>query len=114
MSYNGSSDIKENWNVRGTVFYKGLPCRAENQRVPPCSGPYPGYNITVHPKENSNLVSAIVQTDDKGEFRIWLPDGEYVIYTQTGPKGSINRENYLAIQGGKGNVLDLTIDTGVR
>ena len=113
MSDRGSNTTNESWNVRGTVFYKGLPCRPEDQRVPPCSGPYPNYEVIVHPKGDNHTISGRASTNSKGEFKIWLYDGEYVIYTQAGQTASIRKANEFKIQNGKA-WKNLIIDTGVR
>jgi hypothetical protein len=114
LSDNVSSKGREQWNITGTVFFKGVKCSPQNLRVPPCSGPYPNYSVKIYPKGDNAAIVGQVNTDDKGEFKILLPAGEYVIYTQAGPSPSIVKATDFIIEVENNINLHLTVDTGVR
>lgn len=102
----------ENFNVQGTVFFRGLPCPPENMKVPPCSGPYPNYKIIVYSEDNHVIDSTF--TNNKGEFELFLPNGKYNIFTQAGPSQSMQKPNYFTTNETKTEPLNLIIDTGMR
>jgi hypothetical protein len=102
----------EDFSVQGTVFFRGLPCLPENMEVPPCSGPYPNYKIIVYSEDNHVINSTF--TNNKGEFRLFLPNGKYNIFTQAGPSQSMQKPNNFTICETKTESLNLIIDTGIR
>lgn len=118
----------DSWNLEGTVSFRGEPCNPDSvsYKVPPCSGPYPDYEITIHPDvqdldlrgsaQESEKVSTVIRTktDERGEFKVSLEPGKYVIYTRSGISPSDNRSNTVTITEGKSTHLDLIVDTGVR
>ena len=100
-------------SIVGTVYFKGLPCKSGNYKVPPCSGPYPHYKIEVY-TENRNIVCETL-TNSKGEFKLLLPDGKYVIFTQAGAAKDVIKANAFSVE--KGNMakqLNLVVDKGIR
>jgi hypothetical protein len=110
---NNHSTIKlEEFNLQGTVFFKGLPCNSQDLKVPPCSGPYPDYKVIVYSGNNEEIDSTI--TNDKGEFKLFLPNGKYNIFTQAGHSQSMQKSNYFIIEGKKIVSLNLVVHTGIR
>lgn len=75
---NRSSSIKEtSWNMQVSVFNDGLQCPPNGKgKVPPCSGPYPDYNLKIITSEGKNIS---ITTDSNGLFRTTLKPGAYVI-----------------------------------
>jgi hypothetical protein len=67
-----------NWNLEVTVFYDGLQCPPDSEffKVPPCTGPYPNYNLTITASDGKNIS---VKTDSNGKFKSLLKPGSYVI-----------------------------------
>jgi hypothetical protein len=108
------------WNLEGKVFFKGSPCNPSSTffKVPPCTGPYPNYEVNIY-SDNSNNNSkktliATTKTDVNGNYRILLEPGQYVIYTKAGKFPANINSNIFMIEEGKITTLDLTIDTGIR
>lgn len=109
---------KEHWNLQGVVYFVGKPCSPNTSSfsVPPCSGPYPNYEITIYAQDGKTVVSKI-KTDSNGNFETLLNPGTYVIFTtvSTGISPSSQKSNQFKIEQGKITVLPtLTIDTGLE
>jgi hypothetical protein len=101
--------------VSGVVSFKGVPCQQGQTdfQVPPCSGPYPNHKIEVYPASDPSKLVLTAMTDSRGAFKIELPVGEYIIYTQDGIKPEQRRENKFKIEKDKTIPLNLTINTGI-
>jgi hypothetical protein len=53
-------------------------------------------------------------TDAKGNYSVELPKGDYVIFTQNGPKDDNVKKNSFTV-GDKGTVsLNLNVSTGIQ
>jgi hypothetical protein len=97
--------------LNGTVYFMGLECPPTgDKKTPPCSGPYPNYEILVY-DEGGNNVIAKTKTNDKGEYFILLEPKNYVIYTQAGIS---NQSNLITIKENEITNKNLTIDKGIR
>jgi hypothetical protein len=100
--------------IKGTVYFIGADCPPKSaMKVPPCSGPYPGYDVTVYAEDGKNT-KRTVKTDTNGNYFVSLRPGNYIIDTQPGrldfPKEAVKvivTENHVSRQ-------DLHIDTGLR
>jgi hypothetical protein len=100
--------------VSGTVQFHGLNCQPGQPdfNVPPCTGPYPNYKVEIY-KGDGKTLATTAMTDPQGSYRIDLPDGEYVIYTQSGPMESNRKEHRFNVQGGHILNLNLDVSTGI-
>jgi hypothetical protein len=99
--------------LEGIVHLVGVPCPPNSPQLPPCDGPYPGYNVIVHDSRGENVV-AHARTDDRGLYHIELEAGKYLIFTTQGLGEPYVETNDFAIVAGKITVLNLTIDYGIR
>jgi hypothetical protein len=67
----------KDWNLQVSVFNDGLQCPPNSKgKVPPCSGPYPNYNLKIITSEGKNISFA---TDSNGLFRTMLKPGSYIV-----------------------------------
>ncbi len=103
--------------LQGSVRFKGLPCQAGQTdfNVPPCSGPYPKYEVVIF--EASNLLEPVMTTttDENGEFKAVLKAGEYVIRTQNGPNKRNNlMNNPFTIIKEQITSIELKVSTGIQ
>ena len=100
--------------IKGTVYFVGSECPPTSSiRVPPCSGPYPGYNVEVYDEDGTTIVKRAL-TDAMGKFTVSLEPGRYIIYTQAGPFASHRLTNEIVVNENQVVEKDLTIDTGIR
>jgi hypothetical protein len=100
--------------VKGTVYFIGSECPpTASIRVPPCSGPFPGYNVEVYDEDGTTLVKRVM-TDAMGKFTVSLEPGHYIIYTQAGPFPSHKLANEIVVNENQVVEKDLNIDTGIR
>ena len=104
--------------LEGVVTFLGTPCYSQEvsgrkPRVPPCSGPYPNYEITIY-KADAKSIAAKTVTDSAGDNKVSLNPGKYVIYAQNGPLEQDRKAHQLTISAKKRTRLHLVIDTGVR
>ena len=58
--------------------------------------------------------AARTRTDERGDYRVELSDGEYVIYTQNGINERFIVINEATVVSGTVTRLDLVVDTGIR
>jgi hypothetical protein len=118
LMLNESKDIME--NLEGQVFFKGTPCNPDSfyYKVPPCSGPYPNFEIDIYSDktdENRNKILVTkIKTDLNGNFKTLLAPGNYVIYTKAGKFSSDIKTYEFVIEENKNAKLDIFVDTGVR
>src|ERR687889_75515 len=82
--------------VRGTVYFNGMDCPPTAAKtVPPCSGPYPEYNLTIFAQDGKTIITT-VKTDMMGNYSVSLEPGHYIIYVQTGPlKSQMEPDNLI-------------------
>jgi hypothetical protein len=73
-----STSDNGNWNLEVAVFNVGLQCPPDSEffKVPPCTGPYPNYNLTIITSDGKSI---LVKTDINGKFKTLLKPGSYVI-----------------------------------
>lgn len=112
----GGSNSRSSSGVKGTVFYEGLPCppASDNGRIMPgCTGPLSNYEVIVYAEDGTSVI-ARTRSDDRGNYSVLLPPGNYVIYTPAGPLPSMRIANHIIIKENQIVTKDLTIDTGVR
>jgi hypothetical protein len=122
MSFNKSEGIsvlssKQNKSLgmlEGSVYFRGKPCPPNiSFAVPPCSGPYPNYEIAIYADNMLNRPYKTIKSDVLGKFRLTLETGTYVIYTRIGPFKSDLKSTHFSITKNKTVTLPtLTIDTG--
>jgi hypothetical protein len=100
--------------VKGTVFFTGADCPPTNARkVPPCSGPYPGYEVNVYAEGIKDPIKR-VKTDSNGNYFVPLEPGRYIISIQAGPLESQKQANQVVVNENQIIQKDLDIDTGIR
>lgn len=101
--------------VAGVVKFSGLPCQPGQPdfNVPPCTGPYPNFKLEIYAAAKPDVIALTAMSDAKGNFRIELPVGEYIIYTQKGIKPDQKVENKFKIEKDKTTQLNLSISTGI-
>jgi len=98
--------------LEGSVTFNGIPCGPGSTfQVPPCNGPYPKYEIIVY-RVDGETIEIRVNSNEKGNYRVHLSPGEYIIYTQNGPFSK--KTNTLTIVSEETTRLDLIIDTGIQ
>ena len=100
--------------VKGTVYFNGMDCPPTAAKtVPPCSGPYPGYDLTIFAQDGKTIITT-VKTDMMGNYSVSLAPGHYIIYMQTGPLKSQMDPDNLIIKENQIIKKDLYIETGIR
>jgi len=102
------------WNLEGSVHFRGKPCPPSAfYSVPPCSGPYPNYELNIYAEDGKTLISK-TKTDSIGNFRMSLKSGKYIIYTRAGPTlGDIKSTHVTIEESGITRLPTLTVDTGL-
>jgi hypothetical protein len=102
-------------NVTGTVTFHGVPCPPESNanKVPPCQGPYPHYEVKIYEKSGAEI-EATTQTDEAGMFSVRLPPGQYKILAQNGITADDMQMYDFAVEKGKKTVVDITVNTGIQ
>lgn len=103
--------------LQGSVRFRGLPCQEgqTDYNVPPCSGPYPKYEVTIY--QADNLLEPVMSTitDENGEFKVVLKAGDYIIRTQNGPdKRSNLKNNEFSIVKEQITSIDLKVSVGIQ
>lgn len=77
VNRSSSGQEETNWNLQVSVFNDGLQCPPNGKgKVPPCSGPYPNYNLIIRTSEGKDISFT---TDSNGLFRTILKPGSYII-----------------------------------
>jgi hypothetical protein len=101
--------------VTGVVNFSGLNCQPGQPdfNIPPCTGPYPNYKVEVYESDGKSLKTTVM-TDLKGNYRVELPSGAYVIYTQNGPMENNRKEYKFNVRSGGAVSLDLNVSTGIQ
>jgi hypothetical protein len=107
----GSSMIS---GIKGTVYFNGMDCPPTAAKtVPPCSGPYPEYNLTIFGQDGKTIITT-VKTDRMGNYSVSLAPGHYIIYVQRGPLMSQMEPDNVIIKENEIMKKDLYIETGIR
>jgi hypothetical protein len=102
--------------VAGVVTFSGLGCQPGQPdfNVPPCTGPYPNYKVEIYEASDEKHLKTTAMTDGRGNYSVELPKGEYVIFTQNGPKDDNLKRNAFSVSD-KGTVnLNLNVSTGIQ
>ncbi len=100
--------------LAGDVVFEGMNCAPDRPRaVPPCSGPYAGYEVVVLSADGKTAVGSVV-TGENGGFSIELPAGSYVIRLSSGSPSLARREERFTVDVGEETEIHLVVDTGVR
>jgi hypothetical protein len=87
--------------------------------IPPCSGPYPNYEIKMYSTKDCKHVVSKTKSDQNGSYRMMLSPGNYAICANsdvtTSPFGlEQSKPIYFAVKEGEVTNLDLVIRTGIR
>jgi len=113
ISFNISETQNSTGILEGTVHFIGTRCSSEQQNIPPCSGPYPNYEIIVYASDGNTIVKKTT-TDENGTYQINLDFDTYVIYEkklQNNKQVDIPTE----IQINSPNLAhDIIVDSGIR
>ena len=64
--------------IEGIVYFVGKPC-PPNRVGPPCDGPYPNYEVVIYEIDGKTVFHRTI-TDDKGNFELQLPIGDYLAF----------------------------------
>lgn len=101
--------------LEGGVRFRGKPCPPSiYTTVPPCSGPYPNYEIAIYAEKILDRPYITTKTNILGKFRLALEDGNYVIYTRSGPfKSDLKATRFSIARNMKVTLPTLIIDTGM-
>ena len=98
----------------GDVVFEGMNCAPDRPHpVPPCSGPYAGYELVVLSADGKTAVASVVTGEDGG-LSFELPAGSYVVRPASGLPGVARSEKRFTIHAGGESEIHLVIDTGVR
>ena len=102
--------------VDGKVEFRGVPCQPGQTdfKVPPCSGPYPNYEVKIFRPDTGTEPVLSIKTGPDGRFRSELPPGDYVIRTQHGLMEKDQKENKFSIRAKENTPLPLVIYTGIQ
>jgi hypothetical protein len=120
QNQNDHKNYSDSGILQGTINFIGLECPPFNrQEVPPCSGPYPNFNITVYTDDNEKEIVATTQTDSNGNYQIALKPGKYLIYASLESPNIMNIEKanvheYITIQTNETITKNYNIDTKIR
>jgi hypothetical protein len=100
--------------IKGTVNFIGADCPpTAEKKVPPCSGPYPDYEVKVYSEDGKNIIKT-AKTHQDGNYFVPLSPGNYVIYTEAGPLESQKEAKKVIVMDNRITQHDLQIDTGIR
>jgi len=100
-------------NLEGTVNFIGTACPGE-RKGPPCSGPYPNYEIIIYNEDGKTVEKTIFSNED-GNYNTELEQGVYVIFIQEREFGTMKETpNQITINSDQITQFDITIDTGIR
>ena len=121
-TYKNQNDHKNysDSGIKGTINFIGLECPPfSKQKVPPCSGPYPNYTITVYTDDKEKKMVTTTQTDSNGNYRIILKPGKYLIYSSLESPNTIdvtkaNVYEHITIQKNETITKNYDIDTKIR
>ena len=113
ISFNISETQNSTGILEGTVHFIGTNCFSEQQNIPPCSGPYPNYEIVIYASDGNTIVKKTT-TNENGTYQINLDFDTYVIYEkklQNNKQVDIPTE----IQINSPNLAhDIIVDSGIR
>lgn len=102
--------------LMGIVAFSGLPCQPGQPdfNVPPCTGPYPNYKVEVYKSGDETNPKTSATTDARGYYSIELPAGDYVVFSQNGPKETNRLTHKVHVDAGGTASLDFSISTGIQ
>jgi len=100
-------------NLEGTVNFIGTACPDE-RKGPPCSGPYPNYEIIIYNEDGKTVEKTIFSNED-GNYNTELEQGVYVIFIQEREFATMKETpNQITINSDQTSQFDIRIDTGIR
>jgi len=100
-------------NLEGTVNFIGTACPGE-RKGPPCTGPYPNYEIIIYNEDGKTVEKKIFSNED-GNYNTELEQGIYIIYIQQHEFGKMKQiTKQITINSGQTSKFDIRIDTGIR
>jgi hypothetical protein len=127
ISYSSFTESKsDSWNLQGNIYFQGMNCNPKktNITVPPCSGPYPNYEVIVSSSKDCKTILSKTKSDRNGNYRMRLDPGNYIICPKSGnatpppphPFGVKEEPKpiHFIIKEGTVTNLDLVIRTGIR
>ncbi|MFN8396921.1 MAG: carboxypeptidase-like regulatory domain-containing protein [Bacteroidia bacterium] len=102
--------------LMGIVSFHGLPCQPGQPdfNVPPCTGPYPNYKVEVFKANDEVNPQTSATTDARGYYSIELPAGEYIVFSQNGPKEENRLKHQVHLEAGANASLDISVKTGIQ
>ena len=96
--------------LTGDVYFEGMECPPDRAHpVPPCSGPYSGYEVRVFSADGEREIASVV-AGEHGEFLLELPEGRYLLELPS--RASDRRQTRIAIEAGEVVETHLVVDTG--
>jgi len=113
-SQNDISDVPENGTLQGMVSYIGKPCPPTQLTVPPCSGPYPNYDIIIFDSDEITEISSTI-SDENGNYKISLMPDDYVVYQKQRQQNKmVDYALPVTIISKQVTSQDIIIDGGIR
>lgn len=113
-SQNDISDVPENGTLQGMVSYIGKPCPPTQLTVPPCSGPYPNYDIIIFDSDEITEISSTI-SDENGNYKISLMPNDYVVYQKQRQQNKmVDYALPVTIISKQVTSQDIIIDGGIR
>ena len=102
--------------LMGIVSFHGLPCQPGQPdfNVPPCTGPYPNYKVEVYSSGDESNPRTSATTEARGYYSTELPAGEYVVFSQNGPKEENRLKHQVHLEAGGTASLDISVKTGIQ
>ncbi len=108
--------------LAGQVRFLGDDCppavvSGSQPKVPPCTGPYPNFPITLYTADGKTVAGTTV-SDHSGAYHLALLPGRYVLYrpdvARNSTPGPPMTTNYVTVVAGQTTRLDIAIDLGMR
>ena len=108
------NQVGQKGTLEGTVNYEGLACPPNNFKIPPCSGPYPNYEVVIYKNDNQTIV-AQTRSDAGGHYKIELDKGSYVIKVKSNQfNKAIETLTQVTIEPNKNTKFNINIISGIR
>jgi len=110
-----NQEVSENQigGVEGIVYFVGKPC-PPSRIGPPCDGPYPNYEVVIYEMDGKTVVHRTI-TDDKGNFEVQLPVGDYLVLEIDFGLNQIEEIPIVfSIEPEKIKNIKISIDKGIR
>ena len=118
LSFNTKEQNQMNQNhsssgVEGKVMFEGSDCPPFSEKeIPPCSGPYSNFNISIYSVDKSKKITTI-KTDSDGHYRIYLDPGTYILQSNEENTQAHISEN-ITIKKGEIKLMNYTIKSSIR